>query len=134
MCGKPLTFWYLISPDLLVKPTELYGMPQTRNEYYWIGEAVLAHMRRSNHIEVTTEAGKATLDLMKTALRGDKSCTLSPEDGAPWGFPRGIVVNGSIDDNFGYEGLENNYAGLLPAHHGLHGRDHYHHEPPQRAR
>ena len=73
--GKPLAFLYLISPDLLVKPPELHDMPQTRNEYYKIGEAVLAHMRRSNPREVTTaEAGKDTLELMKSALRDDQSC------------------------------------------------------------
>ena len=80
---KPLTFLYLISPDLLVKSPELYDMPQTRNEYYQIGAAVLAHMRRSNPTKVNTEVGKATLDLMESALRDDKSCTLSPEEGAP---------------------------------------------------
>ena len=97
------------SPDLLVKPPELYGMPPSRNEYYRIGTAVLDHMKRSNPSEKNTSAGKATLDLMESALRDDKSCTLSPEEGAPWGLSQGIVVNGQIDDNFGYDGLENNY-------------------------
>ena len=84
-------------------------MPQTRNEYYQIGAAMLAHMRRSNPTEVNTEVGKATLDLMESALRDDKSCTLPPEEGVPWGLSRGIVVNGEIENNFGYTGLEGNY-------------------------
>jgi hypothetical protein len=46
---------------------------------------------------------------MESALRDDKSCTLSPEEGAPWGLPQGIVVNGEIENNFGYKGLEGNY-------------------------
>ena len=97
------------SPDLLVKPPELYGMPPSRNEYYRIGTAVLDHMKRSNPYEKNTPAGRTTLNLMESALRDDKSCTLSPEEGAPWGLPQGIVVNGEIENNFGYKGLEGNY-------------------------
>ena len=97
-----------LSPDLLVKPPGLYDMPPSRNEYYRIGTAVLDHMKRWNPNEKNTPAGRATLNLMESALRDDKSYTLSPEEGAPWGLPRGIVVNGAIEDAFGYVGLMHN--------------------------
>ena len=102
------------SLDLLAKSQVFDGMPITRNEYYRIGEAVLTHMRESNPGLARSAAGKAMLELMKKALRGTdnedfQSFTLSPQEGAAWGLPRGIVVNESIKEDFGYPGILNNY-------------------------
>ena len=40
---------------------------------------------------------------------GCGSLTMSPEEGALWGLPRGIVVNGIIEDGFGYPDIEGNF-------------------------
>ena len=102
------------SLDLLAKSQVFDGMPITRNEYYRIGEAVLTHMRQSNPGLAVSASGKALLDLMRNALRGtDKeefqSFVLSPQEGTAWGLPRGIVVNETIKEDFGYPGIMNNY-------------------------
>ena len=54
------------------------------------------------------------LDLVEKALRGTdqeelQSLTLSPEEGEAWGLPRGIVINGTIKEDFGYPSIVNNY-------------------------
>ena len=46
------------------------------------------------------------LVLVEKALRGTdqeelQSLTLSPEEGEAWGLPRGIVINGTIKEDFG---------------------------------
>ena len=102
------------SLDLLAKSQVFDGMPITRNEYYRIGEAVLTHMKGSNPVLAKSAAGEAMLDLMKKALRGTdqeelQPLTLSPQEGAAWGLPRGIVVNESIKEDFGYPGILHNY-------------------------
>ena len=91
-------------------------MPITRNEYYRIGEAVVAHMIESNPRIAKTTAGKTTLEDMRKALRGSEdedeeaqTLTMSPEEGKAWGLPQGIVVNGMIDEDFGYPGIKNHY-------------------------
>ena len=45
---------------------------------------------------------------MEKALRGNESITLSANEGARWGLPRGIVVNARIENDFGYPHLKNN--------------------------
>ena len=89
-------------------------MPMTRNEYYRIGMALLTHMKESNAGLAKTAAGKANLDVMDKALRGTdqedlQSFELSPKEGEAWGLPQGIVINGTIKDDFGYPGIVHNY-------------------------
>jgi hypothetical protein len=102
------------SLDLLVKSKVFGKMPMTRNEYYRIGMALLAHMKESNPGLAKTAAGKAILDLVDKALRGTdqedlQSFELSPKEGEAWGLPQGIVINGAIKDDFGYPGIKHNY-------------------------
>ena len=74
------------SLGLLAKSKVFGRMPMTRNEYYRIGVALLAHMKESNPAMARTAAGKAMLDLVEKALRGTdqeelQSLTLSPKEG-----------------------------------------------------
>jgi hypothetical protein len=71
-------------------------------------------MRHSNPVLAVSVEGKANLELMRKALRGSgnedsQTFTMPPEEGVAWGLPQGIVVNGTIEEDFGYPDILNNY-------------------------
>ena len=71
-------------------------------------------MKESNPGLAKSAAGRAMLDLVEKALMGVddedfQSLTLSPDEGKAWGLPRGIVINETIKEDFGYPGIVNNY-------------------------
>ena len=76
--------------------------PSKHNEHWRIGVALLEYMHKTNEPLAKTAAGKGLLVQMEKALRGAESITLSATEGARWGLPRGIVVNGRIKNDFGY--------------------------------
>ena len=105
------------SLEVLAKPRVFDSMPMTRNEYYSIGTSLLTYMRDANPPLAKTASGRGMLRLAEKALRGidagdDEALmtfTLTAKEGELWGLPRGLIINGSIQQDFGYDGLVNNY-------------------------